>query len=195
MSTSKGKMTIIHVDLETTGLDPRTHQIVEIGAIIDDTSYIHKPINELKTYHGYVKQNPLWIDPYCLAAQMARQAKVDAQGLGIASAIDHFARWISDNTYLGDKLVLCGKNVMGFDFQFLRAAGFVCALEKYNRRVGHRAWDIGNLFARPDDDVIPDLRECCERAGLSDTTVKHEALADAILTYNCWHAWRKAYTF
>lgn len=73
-----------------------------------------------------------------------------------------------------------GKNIGGFDAQFLKALDpeiLECAK--------HRYVDLGNLFHRFDDNEIPDLSECLRRGkamGIQITrAVTHTALDDAIV--------------
>ena len=39
--------------------------------------------------------------------------------------------------------------------------------------------DVGSLYARWDDDRLPDLAECCRRANYVHRAPAHEALSDA----------------
>lgn len=48
-------MKYISIDIETTGLDPATCQILSIGAVIEDTNKI-LPIEELPRFHGVIKR-------------------------------------------------------------------------------------------------------------------------------------------
>ena len=58
------KMPYVSIDLETTGLDADTCQILEIGAIYDDGT---KYVDDLPIYHKYV-YHPLYTgEPYALA--------------------------------------------------------------------------------------------------------------------------------
>jgi len=48
-------MKYISIDIETTGLDPETCQILSIGAVIEDTLN-QLPFEELPTFHGVIKR-------------------------------------------------------------------------------------------------------------------------------------------
>ena len=48
-------MKFISIDVETTGLDPETCQILSIGAVIEDTNNL-VPFKELPTFHGVIKR-------------------------------------------------------------------------------------------------------------------------------------------
>jgi hypothetical protein len=48
-------MKYISIDIETTGLDPQTCQILSIGAVIEDTNN-KLPVKELPRFHGVIKR-------------------------------------------------------------------------------------------------------------------------------------------
>lgn len=77
-----------------------------------------------------------------------------------------------------DSITPAGKNFGAFDLQFLKALPIATeAGEKLPFK--HRALDPGSLYYMPGDEMLPDLKECKKRAGLSDTDVSHTALDDA----------------
>jgi DNA polymerase III epsilon subunit-like protein len=51
-------MKYISIDIETTGLDPETCQILSIGAVIEDTNNL-LPFNDLPKFYGIIKQENL----------------------------------------------------------------------------------------------------------------------------------------
>ena len=57
-------MRYVSIDIETTGLDPETCQILEIGAVWDDWT---KPIDELPVYHRLVVHKEYRGSAYALA--------------------------------------------------------------------------------------------------------------------------------
>ena len=62
-------MKYVSIDLETTGLNPETCQIIEFGAVIDDTAN-PKPLNELPTFHLYIdhmEHNTIRGEPFALS--------------------------------------------------------------------------------------------------------------------------------
>ena len=44
-------MKYVSIDIETTGLNPKTDNVLEVAAIIDDTERPEVPIGELPTLH------------------------------------------------------------------------------------------------------------------------------------------------
>ena len=43
-------MKYLSIDIETTGLDPVEHKIIEFGCLIEDTTKPHIPVSELPHY-------------------------------------------------------------------------------------------------------------------------------------------------
>ena len=64
LPTVTPKLTYVSIDIETTGLDPETCQILEIGAVWDDWT---KPIDELPVYHRLVYHKEYRGSAYALA--------------------------------------------------------------------------------------------------------------------------------
>ena len=64
LPTVTPKMPYVSIDIETTGLDPETCQILEIGAVWDDWT---KPIDELPVYHRLVYHKEYRGSAYALA--------------------------------------------------------------------------------------------------------------------------------
>jgi oligoribonuclease len=58
-------MKYVSIDIETTGLDIETCQVLSIGAVIEDTENI-KPLVDLPTFHGVILARQLSGQPYAL---------------------------------------------------------------------------------------------------------------------------------
>lgn len=182
-------MNVLHLDIETTGLDFDRHQIVEIGMVYDT---FDRPINELSTFQFYVKHETYVIDPFCLKMHAQRWADIEKNGVKCGEVGDLIVKWLQtlnltwtfedDKTKSKTTLNLCGKNVAGFDYQFLRIAGIWNNLRRNGYHVRHRMLDIGSMYGKSTDDCLPDLSECCKRAGFSDTNVQHNAIDDCMMT-------------
>lgn len=66
-------MRYLSLDIETSGLDPHQHNILEFGAVLDDLS-VQAPLSELPTFHCYVlPPSPAGYtgDPYALQMNQA----------------------------------------------------------------------------------------------------------------------------
>jgi oligoribonuclease (3'-5' exoribonuclease) len=59
-------MKYVSLDIETTGTDSEKHQIVEIGAVIDDLKAPNKPIDKLPSFHCYVEHDEYVVSEYVL---------------------------------------------------------------------------------------------------------------------------------
>ena len=58
-------MKYIAIDIETTGLDPETCQVLSIGAIVEDTNNI-KPLDDLPTFHGAINRRNISGNTYAI---------------------------------------------------------------------------------------------------------------------------------
>ena len=176
------KMPYVSIDLETTGLDEDTCQILEIGAVYDDWT---KPLTELPIYHRYVVHPFYRGQPYALAlnSKILKRLSGDLDQFclppeGIA---EDFAIWLDKCGWRGgpdgdSRLTPAGKNFASFDKPFLKKLpGFTKVV-----KLAHRVLDPAIYYWRPlDDDKLPDTKTCLERAGLTGE-VAHTAVEDAL---------------
>lgn len=109
------KLTII--DLETTGLDPERHEIIEIGAIVFDDK-------DFKIYHTLETR----IQPTHIETAEARALEVNGyneedwqDAIPLAKALEHLALIASDSTMLAYNV--------SFDHSFLDKAYKDCGIE------------------------------------------------------------------
>ena len=65
-------MQYISIDIETTGLNPIEHDIIEFAAIIDEIGS-NKPIEKLPKFHRYIKKDSSYI---CDAKAIAMHPKI-----------------------------------------------------------------------------------------------------------------------
>ena len=170
----------VSMDLESTGLDPDTCQIIEIGAVFDDP---RKPLAECPTFHAYVRHKLYVGEPFAFNLNHKIMGRLAEQPAGFkyicADDIPYeLAAWVKDCGWdMKEKsLLFAGKNFGGFDYAFLRRlSGFMTAL-----KFKHRFLDPGSMYFDPFvDEVPPSSSDCLRRAG-QQHQVAHEALADAI---------------
>lgn len=198
-------MKYVSIDIETTGLNPKTCDVLEVGMYLEDTCN-PLPREQTPSFHKYI-----WKDVYrgeAFALQMNQGILKKIANLKASIEVgnhhgtdhllitpdylwDHFSWWIYENRWMwkgtpfgdskdtnlffteGPKLIVAGKNVMGFDLPFLKELGGIFP------KFAHRTLDPGPLFTRfTEDEVPPDLKECKKRAGLPEL-VTHDALDDA----------------
>jgi oligoribonuclease len=171
-------MRYVSLDLETTGLDPETCQIIEFAAVIDDLKD-QKPLESLPKFHCYVKHELYKGEAYALGmhAEIFKKLAFSSPEYLILpdyAVIPSFGRFLLDNGYQG-KVIMAGKNFNGFDRNFINK------LPKDNLwkiNFHHRAIDPGMLYYQKGDVEVPSTQVCMERAGV-DGSVAHTALEDA----------------
>lgn len=183
-------MLICSIDLETTGLNPEVHQILQIGAVIFDTSDLSTPTGARQSFNCYINHPVIVGSPFALAmnskilGRLADQERVlDGRSFpddptpvfSQDRAIEAFETWLADHVGVsqnGFQCTFAGKNVAPFDMQFLKAAGF-------RGGANHRTIDPTLAFIDWATDITPPgLEACLKRAGLQKT-VAHDALEDA----------------
>lgn len=201
-------MHYLSLDLETTGLNEESCQILQLAAVYDDTS---RPLEESPTFNVLVWAPIYTGEPYALAlnqkilqtlagmshlvfGNLVTSRSAIHNGVSIDCVIqDKLALlllyWLERQGagLLNDKIVLAGKNVAGFDLRFLRK------LPNWDKiPAHHRVFDPGNLYLRPEDTEPPGTEECMRRAGI-DAGVTHDALDDALVVCKLIRAWEKNY--
>jgi len=176
-------MKYICIDIETTGLDPETCQIIEFAAVIRDTKTDEK-LNESPSFHCYVKHKMYQGGAYAIALnarvfEQLSSKKPDAPIYTRDKLCDEFYEWLKLNEFETSKtnckihFVAAGKNFGNFDLQFLKK------LPKWNAcfNVSARILDPAMLWIRPEDNRVPGLKTCMDRAGI-EGEVTHHALQD-----------------
>lgn len=126
------------IDIETTGLNPNTCQVLEIGAVLNDFS---KPLLECETFEYTIHHDNIKGEPQALAMNH-RLLEAIANGRGVRAeyAMRGLANWLQDRGI--PKFHLLGKNVGSFDLQFLeKLPGWPDWLTHY------RCLEVGTLFA------------------------------------------------
>jgi len=180
-------MKYVSIDIETTGLDPDTCQVLEIGAVIDD---MKTPLTQLPTYRYRIKRDIYTGQPYALAMHshlFADLAELDygySNGLNdIVGSESYFARrfaaWLADHE-IEIPYTAAGKNFTNFDAHFLCRMSNVSKITPWH----HRILDPGSMYARVGDDTVPSMRTCIKRAGINVSRIPgkpHTAIYDALV--------------
>src|SRR5215471_1205091 len=171
----------VSIDVETTGRKPQKHNILEIGAVIDD---LYTPIDKLARFHCYVERDYYVGDPQALAMNSNILKRIaDKPGgykyLRPFEVADSFRIFLNNNGYKAEDRIFCaGKNFAGFDDQFLKI-DIPRWLDVI--RVHRRCLDVGTLYFDPKiHDIPPNMEQCMKIAGLPGE-VKHTAVEDALI--------------
>lgn len=181
-------MRYVSIDIETTGLNPDKHQILQIGAIVEDTNN-PLPFEELPKFNVIIRHRDIEGEMPALAMNVGLLQRIanNTPGPGevvvdgdsfLGKPAVQFWQFCDDNKVFDDKnrLTLAGKNLGQFDLLFLtRLAGW----KPYFMNFRIHCIDPAILFLNWDDDTsVPGLGKCKQRAGLSGE-VAHDAIADA----------------
>lgn len=169
-------MRYLSIDIETTGLDPNKHQIIEFAAIFEDTS-IKTPIENLPYFTSLVKHpNYNWsLEAYKMNKEIFEEIAT-SRARDVDFLWSDFMYWVTNviKTPYVDKLIVAGKNFASFDLRFIKR------LPGYQSIFHHRSIDPAIYYLDWEKDtVVPDLKTCLDRAGLN-SNVKHRALGDAM---------------
>lgn len=190
-------MKYVSIDIETTGLDLETCQVLSIGAVIEDTNNI-MPLNELPTFHGAIVSQHIAGQPYALNMNKEliedivyyqtgdEHERFDLERLkGIKfyekdQIVKAFYDFLLENGIEPDgnmvHITVAGKNFATFDLKFLER------LPRWKQyiRVRQRIIDPSVLYTEwNSDESLPGLSKCKERCGL-DPHVAHDAVEDAL---------------
>lgn len=171
----------LSLDLETAGLEPQ-HSILEVGCVLFNRDTAH----EL----SFLVQNGLIVgDPYALAMNSKVLYEIDAAYKAVSKGWTPATPIVSEQDVNGTiaefirtheptrKVTLCGKNVGSFDINFLKDT--FQFRQHLAPLLNHAVLDVGPMFMLPDDEYVPKLATCMERAGMTNRVVTHRAVEDA----------------
>jgi len=172
-------MKYVSIDIETTGLDPETCQVLSVGMIVDD---LENPLAFDQCPKTEIVCNAQDIRGNAFALQMNAQLIDD-----IAKGTDREYRDYvhPDNMSLAikswlelhfdqEKVTIAGKNFGSFDDRFMEKL-----VIDWDKKRHHRMLDPAPLYVDITDEKLPNLTTCLERAGLNGPTSHHDALGDA----------------
>jgi DNA polymerase III alpha subunit (gram-positive type) len=170
------KLKFVSIDIETTGLNPDTCQVLEIGAVIEDWV---SPVDKLPTFHKIIRRDLLVGEPFALAlnCKLLRQLSVkDLPDTCLPEeAGRRFAEWLRLYGVDPKHVQPAGKNFASFDEQFLNRLPLFSDFVHFK----HRTIDPTMLFWQSDDEGLPDSQTCMKRSGI-DGKVAHTAVEDAL---------------
>jgi oligoribonuclease (3'-5' exoribonuclease) len=183
-------MKYLSLDLETTGLNPLLDQILMVGAVVEDTEHPEVPVEDLPSFVCFIEHDRYrgnafalglngWIFDNLSGRNRTREdvpiyPSFHACGDPyVASWVPKFSDFLSDNFSIDERIILAGKNMGSFDFQFLKEelpAAFL-------KRFGYRYIDPGSVFIdwSKGPESLPAIKG---RFGMEEEC-SHDALEDA----------------
>lgn len=190
-------MKYLSIDVETTGLDPQTCQVIQIGAVIEDTRNVCA-IDQLSKFSCLVEHpsysgssTALAMNSWILKILGETEKFVDKEDrinyrkvnniIPVGMVAQSFSMWLAANGFPIEssgaiKINAAGKNFATFDKIFLQN------LPNWSSKIQirQRVLDPAILFTNwKNDESLPNLNECIQRAKL-EGVVTHNALDDAI---------------
>lgn len=190
-------MKYVSIDLEMTGKDPSYCQILQFGAVIEDTRNI-QPLDKLPIFNCIVEHERYIGEPRALSMhseifeklaevqEAYREKRVEIRKkhniLQLNLVAKSFAmwlknNWISETIDTGAILInVAGKNFGTVDKRFIDLIpGW-----KESIIIRQRVLDPAILLTDwQKDDTVPNLDKCKKRLGI-DGKVTHDALSDAL---------------
>lgn len=188
--------TYASIDIETLGLDPNKHKIIEVAVVLDnhlhriDYSSINHYIKKLPFYHCYIRHDSYDGSPYALNLNRDIIDKINSNKVKNIIIEDYLAVQLHDffKEHCNKKIMPAGKNFGGFDRQFLNNVVTNKPIEVkdvLDEWLIHRTLDPAMYFFDENvDDKLPSLQECLEKANFN-TKVKHTAVEDAYDVIRC----------
>jgi len=197
-------MRVVSIDIETTGLEPDTHSIIQVGACIVDlmSPFDRKACPQILI--NVWQEDAVWsawgvrMNHEIMTAMInsrlglngskmipLNEVKLPAGEMLLApdEVAGEFRYWLSSHDIPTNKgITVTGKNFSAFDLQFLNR------LPNWSNNVytNYRAIDVGSHFWMPGDPKLPNLQECVDRAGLK-YVISHTALDDALVVGELTH--------
>lgn len=190
-------MRYVSIDLETTGLDPRLDQVLQVALVLEDAAHPEVPVEQLPAFECLVLRDRYEGSPFALALNheilralagpfkrgdatntLGRQlVTTELRGRRIEVLSDaawekEAARWLDAfGVTAKSRITVAGKNAAGFDLRFLVDGGPLTPL------FHHRVLDPGSVFFDERAACLPSLDDLKKALGLG--TVSHDALDDA----------------
>jgi len=194
-------MEIFSLDIETTGPDPETDQVLHIAMVRTSTENLDTPLKSLEKWEALIRHDrihgdafelnmnadlletlafPLVPGPNNTWAERVYRGRDIPVFRTLHQALEHlytkgpFADyWVRQNRR---KIIIAGKNAAGFDIPFLAQAG-----GEFKRRIHHRVIDVGSVAMGAslplwDRDAPPSI---CD---LTQEAIAHDAYVDALDT-------------
>lgn len=158
----------VSIDIETTGLNPKKHQVLEFAAVYWQNDEL---ITDQPWFRYIIDPGRITGDPKALEMNANLiEAIANGAGLPLGYVLTKFKVWLLELGISPDNRgTIVGKNFGSFDLQFLKRSGVWP-----DNFFSHRILDVGSLYATIDG--IPKTEDVCEASIPGE---QHEALYDA----------------
>lgn len=171
----------VSIDIETTGIDDKSH-ILQISAVYDD---LKSPISQLKTIDLPIKYKVLThCEPYAMgmnADLLKKMMSKDFKTYTPTEATTELLNFLESVRELNDKgnkrkVVLAGKNVASFDIPKLRNFLTGESVNTFDNIIHYKTLDVGSLYfdVFKENVSLSEINKLTNRAAVS-----HNALDDA----------------
>lgn len=178
-------MKYISIDTETTGLDEKSNDIIQLAMVFEDTD-TNLPIEDLPHLNMFIEHDELNFQKGALNMHVRTgllKRYLNGVRMNFSKAMKRITSWLSilgyeRNNYNDKfKIVIAGKNYNSFDKRFLHEN------DEWSENIQEyvRALDPAILYVDWENDKAPpSLAECLKRAEISfEDDVTHDALEDA----------------
>lgn len=192
-------MRYLSIDIETTGINPDENQMIEFGAIIEDSNN-PKSYEDSKKFRRIIlaRDKKYFFNSFAAklnaglielisdienskgGVEFFNNENLSQSALFSDELIPDFKKWLYLNGFGYDskgiiEVVAAGKNFASFDKQFIKLLNPESSGLKFN----YRSIDPATYFIDWNSDLQPPSSDqCLKRAGISGQ-IKHEALSDA----------------
>jgi len=171
-------MKYVSLDIETTDTIPYHANILMLSMIVEDSEKSNIPLDQLPHFTCFVKQRePIEGSHYALAMNSwildilsGRNKKIPYPIYDPVQYV-HYALSFLEDHFGKDRVTVAGKNVAGFDLQFLPG--------KLKSKFRHRCIDPGSVFIDWSQKSPLSLGELNSNI-LNKNTVAHDAREDAL---------------
>jgi hypothetical protein len=176
------KLKYVSIDIETTGLSPENHNILEFAAVLETGA----PMAELPVFRRILLWKEVTGSPFALEmnkgllkqiANYYGKTDYDPKLFCYPDNLGRqFKQWLVEQDIDCYHVTAAGKNFEGFDRRFLDN------LKGFNSSIcfRHRVLDPVTLYTTINDDVPLGMEECMKRAGVDfNKYMIHSAVDDA----------------
>lgn len=178
---------IIFADIETGGLTPGVHPIIQLAALKEVKGEVVDEINiKIRPYKG-CKISPKALEVNGITVEQLRN---DPERIGLKEAMAKFLTFCGLRnafTSKGDRVHFCGYNSVRFDFPHLECAADASGIDYFYAKFHFPGIDVAVLAAdrlRDDRHLLPDfkLMTVAKHLGIDVEGQAHDALFDVRIT-------------